>query len=837
MTGVAEAAGREDPDMERQHTDARRPADATPVGVTTTAGIASFSTRRWRGAVTLLVSLAVAGAAAYGIVSIQDHSEKARESQFVLASLSAEKYHVLYLQEEATLQGHLSAETERELRSTLSAGQSKVAEVEKLDGHGDHSHLNAAYTAFRRGVESQIGALRGGDMDEAHRIEQALIYPAFEDLEDAVAVDLVEHGHEAERADEIADKGSIVALGLAALLISGVASLHRRAGRRTLRLAAEQGALHVSEQRFRSLVQHSSDMITVVDAHLVPIYNTPSVEAVLGYSDPELSAAASSAALVHPDDEPGVRARLQELVGEHHGHSALLAYRIMHRDGSWRHVETVATNLLGEPTIAGLVLNSRDVTDRAALEGQLTHRALHDPLTDLANRALFADRAEHALARAGRHSNHTAMALLDLDNFKAVNDSLGHAAGDELLLIVAARLEQCVRPGDTVARLGGDEFAVLLEETVEVESLGAADRMLEALRQPVVVAGRPIVINASIGVASSRDASDATTLMRNADLAMYAAKGHGKARTEVFHQGMHEAVQVRMELEADLRFALADALAAGQLRLHYQPKVSLVDGRITGMEALVRWEHPERGLVPPLEFIPLAEETGLIVPIGAWVLEEACRQSVAWQAEGDGDQPLVMSVNVSGRQFESDLVGTVARVLDTTGMEPSKLCLEVTESMVMKDVDVAVATLRDLKALGVMLSVDDFGTGYSSLSYLKQFPLDELKIDKSFVDGLGRDSEDGAIVAAVMNMARALELTVVAEGVETDSQATSLRALGCETAQGFYFSRPKVAADITELLVLEEVRRHKDATAAGRLPGGPTGTHPTRPVRFAKTPD
>ena len=801
------------------------------------AGIASFSTSRWRGSVTLLVSLAVAGAAAYGIVSMQDHSERARESQFVLASLSAEKYHVLYLQEEATLQGRLSAEMERELRSTLSAGQSKVAQVERLDGHRDHSNLNTAYTAFRRGVESQLGALRNGDIHEAHRIEQALMYPALEDLEDAVAVDLFEHDLEAERADEIADKGSIVALGLAALFISGVASLHRRAGRRTLRSAAEQGALRVSEQRFRSLVQHSSDMITVVDAHLVPIYNTPSVEAVLGYSDPELAAAASSAALVHPDDEPGVRARLQDLVGEQNGHSALLAYRIMHRDGSWRNVETVATNLLGEPTIAGLVLNSRDVTERAALEGQLTHRALHDPLTDLANRALFADRAEHALARAGRHSNHTAMALLDLDNFKAVNDSLGHAAGDELLLIVAARLQQCVRPGDTVARLGGDEFAVLLEETVEVESLGAADRMLEALRQPVVVAGRPIVINASIGVASSRDASDATTLMRNADLAMYAAKGHGKARTEVFHQGMHEAVQVRMELESDLRFALADALAAGQLRLHYQPKVSLVDGRITGMEALVRWEHPERGLVPPLEFIPLAEETGLIVPIGAWVLEEACRQSVAWQAEGDGDQPLVMSVNVSGRQFESDLVGTVARVLATTGMEPSKLCLEVTESMVMKDVDVAVATLRDLKGLGVMLSVDDFGTGYSSLSYLKQFPLDELKIDKSFVDGLGRDSEDGAIVAAVMGMARALDLSVVAEGVETDSQATSLRALGCETAQGFYFSRPKVAADITELLVLEEVRRHKDANAAGRPPGGLTGTHPTRPVRFAKTPD
>ena len=796
--------------MERHQPGRRRPAQRTAGDAPIPAGANSVRTGRRQGVLTLVVALGVAAAAAYGIVSLQDAAGRAGDAQYVLASLNADTFHALHLQERAVHDDAFGPELQQQLGAALRAGSSRVDRLVELDGHG-HPEIERAFTSFRRGLDVVAVALRAGDREEAHRVETARIEPAVVRLTEAIDADLVEHDQEAGRADVMADRGSIVTLAVAALVVFGLTSLRRRSRQAALRLATEQATLQVSEERFRSLVQHSSDMITIVDADLVPVYNTPSVEDVMGYRDPELLASAEAGELVHPDDEPGVRARLLELLEEAQGHSAMLAYRVKHRDGSWRHVETIATNLLGEPTIAGLVLNSRDVTERTALEGQLAYRALHDPLTDLANRVLFGDRVEHALARARRHGEHTAITLLDLDNFKAVNDSLGHAAGDDLLVVVAGRLQQCVRPGDTVARLGGDEFAVLLEETVEIESLGAADRMIEALRQPVVVAGRPIVIQVSIGVASSRDASDATTLMRNADLAMYAAKARGKARTEVFHQGMHEAVRLRMELEADLRLALEDALVAGQLRIHYQPKVSLADGRITGFEALVRWQHPVRGLVSPTEFIPLAEETGLIVPIGAWVLEQACRQSAAWRAQAGADQHLVMSVNVSGRQFESDLVDTVARVLAATGMEPSTLCLEVTESVVMKDVDNAVSTLRDLKGLGVLLSIDDFGTGYSSLSYLKQFPLDELKIDKSFVDGLGQDSNDGAIVAAVMGMARALELRVVAEGVETDGQVVSLRELGCETAQGFYFSRPKTADEITELLV-------SDRFVTGRTP-------------------
>ncbi len=433
-------------------------------------------------------------------------------------------------------------------------------------------------------------------------------------------------------------------------------------------------------------------------------------------------------------------------------------------------------------------------------EELLTHQALHDSLTDLPNRALVGDRLAHALARAARSGDHTAVLLVDLDNFKAVNDSLGHGPGDELLVVVAERFRGCVRPGDTVARLGGDEFVILLEGTSEPEALAAADRILATLRHPLVLDGRPIVVQASIGLATSVETGDGDALLRNADLAMYAAKGAGKGRVEVFHAAMHEAVLLRLELEADLRAALPHALEGGQFRLLYQPKVSLQTNRVTGVEALLRWEHPQRGTVAPLEFIPLAEETGLIVPIGAWVLEEACRQGARWQAAYPDAPALVVSVNVSGRQFDAGLVETVRQALTTTGIDPATLCLEVTESVVMADVEATIATLQALKGLGVRLSIDDFGTGYSSLTYLKQFPLDELKVDKSFVDGLGLDSQDGAIVAAIMGMARALDLTVVSEGVETSAQLASLRALGCQSAQGFYFARPAPPEDIEALL-------------------------------------
>ena len=560
------------------------------------------------------------------------------------------------------------------------------------------------------------------------------------------------------------------------------------------RKAAER-ALRASEERFRSLVQNSSDVISIVDADGGVRYHSESVRRVLGYDPGEL-VDGDPLSLVHPDD----RERVARFVAEaalRPGVTAAETWRVRHRDGTWLHSETVAANLLEDPNVRGLVLNTRDVSDRKELEAQLVHQAFHDGLTGLANRTLFAERVEHALGRSGK--GELAVLFIDLDDFKHVNDSLGHAAGDQLLVAAARRLQGCLRPADTAARLGGDEFAVLLERVTDAEATAAvAGRVLDTLHRPFGLNGRTIPIKASLGVATGRPGTDeAEELLRNADVAMYAAKAGGKDRYELFRPDMHEDMLQRLELETELRHA-ADR---DQLVLHYQPIVELVSGRITRVEALVRWEHPTKGLLPPPAFIPLAEEQGLIGPIGNWVLLQACLQARRWQDQFPDAPPLSVHVNLSGRQLEEQrLVGEVVQALETARLSPRLLTLEITESVLVSDIEAMSTRLRELKGLGVLLAIDDFGTGYSSLSYLRRFPIDMLKIDKAFVDGIGRGREDTALAHAIIKLSNTLQLHAVAEGIEEPEQATNLVTLGCRDGQGFYFSRPLPTAAMTELL-------------------------------------
>jgi diguanylate cyclase (GGDEF)-like protein/PAS domain S-box-containing protein len=560
------------------------------------------------------------------------------------------------------------------------------------------------------------------------------------------------------------------------------------------RKAAER-ALRTSEERFRSLVQNSSDVISIVDADGGVRYHSESVRRVLGYDPAEL-VEGDPLSLVHPDD----RQRVARFVAEaalRPGVTAAETWRVRHRDGTWLHTETVAANLLEDPNVRGLVLNTRDVSDRKELEAQLVHQAFHDGLTGLANRTLFAERVEHALARSD--TGDLAVLFIDLDDFKNVNDSLGHAAGDQLLIAAARRLRGCLRPADTAARLGGDEFAVLLERVADAEAADAvAARVLDTLHQPFGLNGRTIPIKASVGVATGRPGVDeAEELLRNADVAMYAAKAGGKDRFELFRPDMHEDMLQRLELEAELRH-VADR---DQLVLHYQPIVELVSGRITRVEALVRWDHPTKGLLPPPAFIPLAEEQGLIGPIGNWVLLQACLQARRWQDQFPDAPPLSVHVNLSGRQLEDQqLVGEVVQALETSRLSPRLLTLEITESVLVSDIEAMSARLRELKGLGVLLAIDDFGTGYSSLSYLRRFPIDMLKIDKAFVDGIGRGREDTALAHAIVKLSHTLQLHAVAEGIEQADQAASLVTLGCRDGQGFHFSRPLTTAAMTELL-------------------------------------
>ncbi len=451
---------------------------------------------------------------------------------------------------------------------------------------------------------------------------------------------------------------------------------------------------------------------------------------------------------------------------------------------------------------------------------QLARQAFRDPLTSLPNRALFVDRLAHALTRTERRGELLAVLFLDLDRFKVINDSLGHSVGDQLLVGISQRLAVCLRPEDTIARLGGDEFAILLEDVKDASAAAAvAERLGAELQRPFVFEGRELFVTVSIGIAltiSRRMTPE--DILREADLAMYHAKARGKARHEVFDKSMNKPAQDRLGLELDLRHAIT----RGDFTLHYQPVVALDSGRITEVEALIRWKHPERGLLFPADFVALTEETGLIVPLGRWIITEACRQLQEWRAAGVVT-PLVMSVNLSARQLQHlHLVDDVAHALEETRIDPGALRLEITETVVMQEAPSTLAKLEALKKLGVRLAIDDFGTGYSSLGYLKRFPVDTLKIDRSFVNGIGRDVEDTAIVRAVITVAKSLGLAVTAEGIENDGQLTELRALGCDRGQGYLFAKPISGDRIPELLAAAPWSRQLAARQPAFANGSPS---------------
>ncbi|MFN8526936.1 MAG: EAL domain-containing protein [Chloroflexota bacterium] len=442
-------------------------------------------------------------------------------------------------------------------------------------------------------------------------------------------------------------------------------------------------------------------------------------------------------------------------------------------------------------------------TELDAQRSELERRAFFDALTGLPNRALFMDRLERALGRAARRHGYVAAMFLDLDNFKVINDSLGHEAGDELLVALARRLQGCIREDDTLARIGGDEFTVLVDDLDSVENAREtaeliARRIAAVLATPLLVQGRETFASTSIGIAVSRASElEAGPLLRDADLAMYRAKSAGKNGFVVFSPEMGVDAMERMEVENELR----RAIETGQLRLHYQPIVDLDSGMMREVEALVRWQHPRFGLVPPLKFIPIAEETGLVLPLGRWVLREACQQLRAWRDAHPGSALETVSVNLSGRQLQNvRLVEEITEILAETGLPAECLKLELTESVLMRDVDATISTFERLRALGIKLAIDDFGTGYSSLAYLKRFPLDILKIDRTFVDGLDRDGDSTAIVRNVIELAKSLSLAVTGEGIETPSQADRLRELGCQQGQGYYYARPIPSLEVEALL-------------------------------------
>lgn len=557
-----------------------------------------------------------------------------------------------------------------------------------------------------------------------------------------------------------------------------------------LRLAKEKRERRAAEERYALAVEGASDGLWDWDLRTGRIYFSPRWTSMLGRDAVEPTLAAWTG-LVHPDDRPAFRQALEEHLES--GESPFeCEYRMSHSDGTWRWVLSRGVAIReGDGKAVRMAGSQTDITRRKNAEEALLRHAYYDPLTGLANRALFENRLARALRQARRRHAPFAVLFLDLDRFKMVNDSLGHAAGDRLLADFARRLERLLRPGDTAARFGGDEFAILLENVEEIQATRVARRILEGFEQPFKVGRQDIVAGASIGITFGQGAQATTqTVLREADTAMYRAKELGRGRFEIFDETLYQRSYERLMMERDLRQALRN----GELRLYYQPLVSLSTGRVTGCEALLRWQHPKRGLILPAEFIPAAEDSGLIVAVGEWVLRTALAQQKAWREAGL--RPLELSINLSARQFaQKDLSRNILGALrEFSADDPWRIKLELTETVLAAPGEPATGLIQELGREGVRFAVDDFGTGYSSLAYLRRFPFRTLKIDKSFVQGVATNEDDAAIAAAIISMARRLKLDVTAEGVETEPQRDFLRRERCDDAQGFLYS-PAVPAE------------------------------------------
>jgi diguanylate cyclase (GGDEF)-like protein/PAS domain S-box-containing protein len=668
----------------------------------------------------------------------------------------------------------------------------------KTDGHGHNVlDLESSFASFLRVSRVQLEAFEREQHSSKRRLDDGATVVEFQRMERAAKRLKEDVSREAAGWTAYASVATGVGLLLGASLVMVLVSGYQRRTLTLLAVRSRQQALATSERRFRALVQNSADVIAVTDEEGVFTLVSDACRAVWGLS-PERYVGRSIHSIVHPDDASRFRQFFERAKGVREGQNAI-EIRVLGPSGGDRCFQIQFTDLIEDPDITGILLTFHDLTERIRFEEELTHHAFHDRLTGMPNRSLFMDRLSHRLRASAAEHQPVAVLFIDLDNFKVINDSLGHEAGDRLLIGVAERFYAALRPADTVARLGGDEFVILLDGATQIDdAIRVARRIIGTFEHPVHLGDREVFATGSIGIAMSNESlSDAHGLLRDADTAMYQAKAQGKCRFAVFDRSMNRQAMERLEIESDLR----NASENGQLQLKYQPIVSIASGRLCEVEVLVRWQHPNRGELEPITFIPIAEETGLICPIGYWVLRESCSQLRQWQIHFRNYRDLGLSVNVSGRQlYEVDFVRNVKGILSEYGIDPHRLKLEITESAMLNDLERMTEVLQDLRSVGIRIAIDDFGTGYSSMAYPSRLPVDTLKIDRSFVGPLGRDSKVDGVVHAMITMARTLGLDVTSEGIETPEQLEVLRKLGCDSGQGFLFSVPLSVLGVTRLL-------------------------------------
>lgn len=748
-------------------------------------------TPRSRTFVVGVVCLFMAGLTNFGIVGIQRIVDEKRADQVRIATLRLSISSLV-----SDLDRARAGEPYRPVEQKLSEIEDQLAEIPSA-GPSIRPGLMVTLRDFRHAVTQEAKAFSSGKRADVDRIAASATRPLHFKLDRTLDIFEAERRHEAEVGTitlAFFATGSFIFVGA---LIAVLFGLHQRRTMAMLASRSGQAAAEASERRFRSLVRNNADVIAVTNEEGQVKLMSEASERLFGQSSASLIGK-SFYDLVHKEDLPLLQGAYAAVWAEPSS-TNMVEIRILTAAGGSRPFQVTLNNLSSDPDVQGALLTCHDLYERKRLEDELTHNAFHDLLTGLPNRALFMDRLEHQLRTRSGETPNASVLFIDLDNFKIVNDSLGHAVGDELLLMAAKRLASTVRPGDTVARLGGDEFTILLVGVGNAaEAVKAAQRILASLEAPFLLENREVIVPASIGIAvCNRTGVDAFQLLRDADTAMYAAKAQGKNGFAVFDRRMNAAAMDRLELETQLR----QAIDGKQLILHYQPIIDMVTGRLGEVEVLLRWQHPTRGLVAPGKFIPIAEETNLVVPIGEWVLREACAQLARWDRRYRDHRDLGINVNVSGRQLRHpSFVPVLAQILAEHGIEPYRVKLDISETAMLRDFESARDMIEALRATGVKIAIDDFGTSHSTISFLSRLPVDTLKIDGTLIAPLGLDTRSRGVVSAMISMARTLGLQVTSEGIETKEQLDVLRKLGCDSGQGNHFAHPAPADAIDKML-------------------------------------
>lgn len=763
----------------------------------------SYLTKLSRWSVLFAALMVVIGTAASN-TKLNQQADTSDRSERLLISIEMELSKLNALEWQAIAEQKLVPESLEELQAIRNNVIQSSDELRKVaPQQAKLQEIFKLYYEYNKAIDREFQLIAAGRIDDALVLDRQLVAPTYQRLCEEIEELSNIYINQKQQARQTAYRGSTLSLLVATGMIGLLLWQFNQAQYIAQLATAEQKALYRSEERFRSLVQNASDVIMLLDAEAVISYVTVSVYQVLGSSPKDL-VDTNILNWVHPEDTAQMQNFFTECLANP-GVTPLLELRFQRGNGEWCYVELIGNNLLDNPSVAGIAINLRDISDRKQAVELLSHNASHDTLTNLPNRSLFMERLKYAVEYAKKHDNYVfAVLFLDLDRFKIVNDSLGHAIGDELLIATARRLQTCLRTGDTIARLGGDEFAILLNGIKDVkQAADVAERIKQELTLPFNLSGNEVFISTSIGIAlGSKTYGWSDDLLRNADIAMYRAKSLGRATYEVFDAAMHTQIATRLQLETDLRRAVDNQ----EFQVYYQPIVLLETGKVVGFEGLVRWEHPVRGLISSMEFIPLAEETGLIIPIGELVLYQACRQMRAWQVQFPTIPALTLSINLSVKQFKyPKLSEKIAQILHETNLDARSLRLEFTESLLLETTEFVTATLSCLEALGIKLYLDDFGTGYSSLSHLHCFPIDTLKIDRSFVSRMTHNNKSFEIVEASIKMAEALGMNAIAEGLETAEQLEQLVKLRCQYAQGYFFFQPLDANSAAALIAQNNI--------------------------------